>query len=162
MHSASNALQAEALRRYPALQGHGTFDGLTSAVGAEVTHTRDLLNTKYPVALARLFGSDVLRDLQFFLGTNCVLLCLAGVCLQANVGALRSRMILSAILVTTTLLAAYIYLFLQDWLLTLLFSSYVGATYVAWVAFVAASLLDIAFNKGSVTQSVLCGFAGLF
>lgn len=99
--------------------------------------------------------ANVLGDLRIFLGTNCALLCLAGFCLRANVGALRTRIGLSAILVATTMIGAYAYFFLQDWLLTLIFSTYVGLTYVAWVAVVAAILVDVAFNKGRVVQAVV-------
>lgn len=130
----------------------------------------DRTSTAWGVALERTeqwargyYGElveKVLSDLQVFLGTNCVLLVLAGVCLQGNVG--RTRIVLGIILIATTLLGAYCYLFLQDWVLTLLFSSYVGTAYITWVAFIAGLLLDCLFNKGRITQAAVSSLTALF
>lgn len=162
----SNYPEALALMLASLCEHQCSESAVASAVRASLTRT----STALGVALERTeqwargyYGElvgKVLADLQVFLGTNCVLLLLAAACLQGNVG--RTRIVLGSILVATTLLGAYCYLFLQNWVLALLFSSYVGSAYITWVSLIAATLLDCLFNKGRITQAAMSALPALF
>ena len=45
----------------------------------------------------------------------------------------------------------YLYLFSQDWLLTIIHGDYVGFAYIGWLGAAFLLLLDIAINRGRVT-----------
>lgn len=100
-------------------------------------------------------ATQLIREFRIFTGTNAMVfaLLLAAVLLkrQANLHLLPSTMALLAAAAVT----AYLYLFQQDWLHTVLFGDYVGFAYLAYLGGVFALLCDILFNRARITAAML-------
>ena len=52
-------------------------------------------------------------------------------------------------------LTAYLYLFNQNWLHTIIFSDYVGMTYIAYLAVAFSFICDLLFNRARITARIL-------
>jgi hypothetical protein len=65
-----------------------------------------------------------------------------------------------ALLLTATLVCASLYLFEQNWLLTLIHGDYMGWAYASYLGIAFLFLCDIALNKGRLTTEVLNGISG--
>ena len=60
----------------------------------------------------------------------------------------------AALLVVATLICSYFYVFEQNWLLTIVYSDYLGFSYLLYLGVVFLFLCDVVFNKGRVTTEV--------
>ncbi|HET9957334.1 MAG TPA: hypothetical protein VFQ61_22705 [Polyangiaceae bacterium] len=98
--------------------------------------------------------SQVVADVRVFLWTNAGLLGLAAGILYWR-GAGRVAVLFSGVLLVTVAIGAYLYVFGQDWLFTLLFARYLGYGYLGWCALIAVALLDCAFNRGRIVSALL-------
>lgn len=100
-------------------------------------------------------ASQLTREFRIFTGTNAVVFALLLVAVlvkrQAGLHLLPSAFVLLLAAVVT----AYLYLFNQNWLHTLVFSDFVGLGYIAYLGGVFALLCDIIFNRARVTVEVL-------
>lgn len=61
----------------------------------------------------------------------------------------------SGLLLVSTLLASWLYLFEQNWFFTILTNSYVGFSYLSWIALIFGLLADIVLNRGRVTTAII-------
>jgi hypothetical protein len=103
----------------------------------------------------------MLRELRLFAGINA-----AAFALVALAGALGLRReaapdvrrwlgMAAGLLTVSTLAAASLYVFNQNWLETLLFNRWVGWGYAAWLGLLFAWLCDLVLNRARVTRHVL-------
>jgi hypothetical protein len=74
--------------------------------------------------------------------------------------AVRLLFVPGVLLAVATLVCAYLYVFEQDWLLTLIHGDYLGFAYTAWLGVVFLLLCDIALNRGRITVQILNVAAG--
>ncbi len=58
----------------------------------------------------------------------------------------------------STLFCSYFYIFEQNWLLTIIHSSYLGFAYLTWLGIVFLFLCDIVFNRARITTEILNAF----
>jgi hypothetical protein len=95
------------------------------------------------------------REFRIFTGTNAIvfglLLIATMVKRQAGLHLLPSAFVL----LLAAAITAYLYLYNQNWLHTLVFSDFVGFAYVGYLAGVFALLCDILFNRARVTAELL-------
>ncbi|MFK7888544.1 MAG: hypothetical protein AB8G16_16910 [Gammaproteobacteria bacterium] len=126
--------------------------GSLNRLFAANTKITELIQGKY----AYVVGS-LKRDVRIFAGTNfAVFLSLLLVTFMKPRA--MGHLVLPAFLLTcSTVLTSYFYIFQQNWLLTILHSSYWGWAYTAYLALVFAILLDIVFNKARVTTEIVNG-----
>ena len=114
-----------------------------------------LIRTKYMETAEKLT-----REFKIFTGSNTVvfaLLAIAGlVKKKAGVHLIPS----AVVLVAAAGITAYLYLFNQNWLHTLVFSDYLGLAYVAYLSVVFAWLSDVIFNRARVTSAILRSIPG--
>lgn len=109
-----------------------------------------LVRAEYQDASAKL-----LREFRIFTTVNAlvfVALALAALRRPAANGLLLPAVMLLALSAGMT---AYLYLFRQDWIHTIVFNQYLGLTYVAYLALVFLFLSDILFNRGRVTAGFM-------
>ena len=67
-----------------------------------------------------------------------------------------THLILPAVLLTiSTLICSYFYIFEQNWFFTIIYNTYLGWSYLAYLGLVFAFLSDIAFNKARVTTEII-------
>lgn len=122
---------------------------ITNASAAQELLTT-LIRTKYMET-----ASQLTREFRIFTGTNALVfaLLLAAVFFKrrASMHLLPSAVVLLA----AASITAYLYLFNQDWLRTLVFSEYVGFAYVGYLCGAFALLCDVIFNRARVTAEAL-------
>lgn len=122
---------------------------MMEASKAEASLT-SLIRTKYMDTATQLT-----REFRIFTGANALVfaLLILAVLLKREAGLhlLPAAMVLLAAAATT----AYLYLFKQNWLHTLVFNDYVGLTYLGYLGLAFAFLADIIFNRGRVTTELL-------
>ncbi len=63
-----------------------------------------------------------------------------------------------ALMLLSTILCSYFYLFEQNWFYTIIYNNYTGFTYIGYLTFVFAVLCDIVFNKAKVTTEIINAF----
>jgi len=96
----------------------------------------------------------LLRDVRIFALTNAVMFLLAF--LMASADPLpRAVRLISGALMAGAAAGTLLYVFGQNWLQIFIFSDYAGFAYVAWVALIVGAELDVLFNRGRVTQTLL-------
>jgi hypothetical protein len=97
------------------------------------------------------------REFRIFTGTNALVFALlvAAVFVKRRAG--WHLFPLAVVLVGAASITAYIYLFNQNWLHTLVFSDYVGFTYLTYLAVVFVCLYDVIFNRARVTARLMTG-----
>jgi uncharacterized membrane protein (UPF0136 family) len=103
-------------------------------------------------------ATELKRDIRVFTASNAtvfiLLLLVSFVKPQAKV-----HLFLPAVLLAvSTLICSYFYIFEQNWLLTIIHSSYLGFAYLAWLGVVFLFLCDIVFNRGRITTKILNTF----
>lgn len=100
-------------------------------------------------------AGQLTREFRIFTGSNAVvfLLLLVAVLVKPKAGLhlLPSALVLLA----AASITAYLYLFNQNWLHTLVFSDFTGLAYVAYLGGAFALLSDIIFNRARVTAEIL-------
>ena len=109
-----------------------------------------LVRTQYMHTAAQL-----VREFRIFTGTNALVFALLAAAVlwrpRANIHLLPA----AAVLVLAAGVTGYLYLFNQNWLHTVVFGSYVGWAYLAWLGVAAALLGDVCLNRGRVVGNVL-------
>ena len=100
-------------------------------------------------------ANQINREFRIFTGTNAVVFALLLIVVlvkrQAGLHLLPSAVVLLA----AASITAYLYVFKQNWLHTLVFSDYVGLAYIAYLGATFALLCDIIFNRARVTAEAL-------
>ncbi len=112
-----------------------------------------MIRTQYIDTAAKL-----IREFRIFTGTNAlVFAALAAAVLwrpRANVHLLPA----AVVLVLAAGVTAWLYLFNQNWLHTVVFNDYVGWAYLGYLGVAAALLGDVCLNRGRVVGNVLSSF----
>lgn len=100
-------------------------------------------------------AEKITREFRIFTGVNLTisLALIAAVLLRprANVHLIPA----ASAIVLAGAVTAWAYLFKQDWLATIVFGSYVGWWYVAYLACMLALLGDVLLNRARVTVGVM-------
>jgi hypothetical protein len=109
-----------------------------------------IIRTKYMEVAEKL-----IREFRIFTGTNALVFALLGIGAFLKRGAGIHLIPPALVMVVAAAITGYLYIFNQDWLHTILFSNYVGFTYVGYLSIVFAILCDILFNRAKVTTEVL-------
>jgi hypothetical protein len=126
------------------------LEGQIGNASAAQEHLTSLIRAKYMET-----ANQVTREFRIFTGTNAFVfaLLLSAVLLKrrADLHLLPSALVLFAAASVT----AYLYLFNQNWLHTLVFSDYVGFAYLGYLAGAFAFLSDVVFNRGRITAEAL-------
>lgn len=100
-------------------------------------------------------ATQVLREFRIFTGTNALVfgLLLVALVLQRKAG--LHLLPAAALLLAAGLGTAYLYLFHQNWLHTLVFNDFVGWGYLAYLGVAFAFLSDVVFNRAHITAQLL-------
>ena len=107
-------------------------------------------------------ASDLKRDIRIFSATNAAAFILLLLSSLLKPQAVRHLFVPGLLLVVATLVCAYGYVFEQNWLLTVIYGSYLGYAYAAYLCVVFLFLCDIALNRGRVTTRLVNGLLDAF
>ena len=100
-------------------------------------------------------ATELKRDIRMFTGTNAAVFILLLLVSFLKPQAITHLFLPGVLLAVSTLICSYFYIFEQNWLLTIIHSSYLGFAYVAWLGIVFLFLCDIVFNRGRITTEIL-------
>ena len=99
--------------------------------------------------------ADLARDVRVFSGTNALVFALLFAAAFARPRAVLQLFVPGVMLAAAALSCSYLYLFEQNWLLTIIQESYLGFWYLAWLAFAFGLLLDIGLNRARITTEIV-------
>lgn len=99
--------------------------------------------------------ADLKREIRIFSGVNAGAFLLLLIVSFAKPGAARHLFVPGLLLAASTLLCTFLYVFEQNWLLTIVEGSYVGYAYAGWLGTAYLFLCDIALNRGRVTTTLV-------
>ena len=102
-------------------------------------------------------ATDLKRDIRIFTATNAGVFLLLVLVSFLKPSAVRHLFVPGLLLCVSTLLCAYGYVFEQNWLLTVIYGSYLGVAYSLYLVIVFLFLCDIALNRGRVTTRLVNG-----
>jgi hypothetical protein len=114
-----------------------------------------VIRTKYMETAEKLT-----REFRIFTGTNALIFALLGIAAFFKEGAGRHLVLPALVLIVAAAITGCLYLFNQNWLHTILFSDYVGLTYIVYLSIVFAFLCDVSFNRARVTARLLNSVGG--
>jgi hypothetical protein len=100
-------------------------------------------------------ATQLTREFRIFTGTNAIVFALLLVTVLVKRKAGLHLLPSALVLLLAATVTAYLYLFNQNWLHTLVFSDFVGFAYIAYLGGAFALLCDIIFNRARVTTEVL-------
>lgn len=100
-------------------------------------------------------ANQLTREFRIFTGTNAIVFALLLVAVLVKPQAGLHLLPSAVVLLLAAAVTAYLYLFNQNWLHTLVFSDFVGLAYIAYLGGAFALLCDIIFNRARVTTEVL-------
>ena len=101
----------------------------------------------------------VLDDFKIFAGSNFFVLVLILLLLHYKPLSTRTLEVLAGLMIVSSLIASYFYLFNQNWFFTLIFDDYVGFWYLLYLGILFGFLVDIGLNKARVTTNLLNGIS---
>jgi hypothetical protein len=103
-------------------------------------------------------ATELKRDIRIFTASNAVVFILLLLVSFSKPQAITHLFLPGVLLAVSTLICSYFYIFEQNWLLTIIFNSYLGFAYLAWLGVVFLFLCDIVFNRGRITTEILNAF----
>jgi len=126
------------------------YESAIARHGLALGRLRNLIEGEYDAIMGKLRG-----DLTIFSASSFAALFFAFLLSILRGRAAAQLLPLSIALSTATVIAAIWYVFGQDWVMTMIYSSYWGWSYPVVVATIAVFLLDIAINKARITSHLL-------
>ena len=97
-------------------------------------------------------------DIRIFLGANALIFSFLLLVSFLKPKATEHLFLPAILMLVSTVIGSYFYLFEQDWFYTIVYNDYVGFGYVAYLAIIFAVLCDIAFNKAKVVTAIINQF----
>jgi hypothetical protein len=119
---------------------------------AENTRLTTLIQQKYLELV-----EELKREIRIFTTTNAVSFLLLLLIAFAKPQATKHLLFPGILLLASTLFCAWLYLFSQNWLLTIIHGDYTGFAYTAYLGLVFLFFCDIGLNRGRVTTHVANG-----
>ncbi|WP_444931342.1 hypothetical protein ACJJIF_06060 [Microbulbifer sp. SSSA002] len=94
-------------------------------------------------------------DVRIFLGVNAAVFIFLLIASFMQPRAVKQLFLPGGLMLASTAVCSYFYLFEQNWFYTIIYSDYTGFAYVGYWGLVFAILCDIVFNRARVTTEVL-------
>ena len=111
---------------------------------------QDFMRTKYME-----IATDLKRDVRIFTGSNALIFLLLLLVSFLKPKAIAHLFLPGVLLVISTLVCSYFYIFEQNWLLTIIYNDYLGYGYLTYVGILFLFLCDIVFNGARVTTEII-------
>lgn len=96
-------------------------------------------------------------DVRIFLATNAVIFIFLLLTSFMRPQAVKHLFLPAGLMLASTVICSYFYLFEQNWFYTIIYNDYTGYSFIGYLAFVFAILCDIVFNKARVTTEIVNG-----
>jgi hypothetical protein len=148
-------LRSETRERIAQVLEAGTLNGIES-----LTTINERLTDVIQGSYLRVVG-ELKRDLRIFTATNfcCFLLLLLATFLRPP--ATAQLFVPGMLLLAATLYCSYAYVFEQNWLLTIIYSDYLGFGYLGCLALTFLFQCDVVFNRGRASAALVGAIVGV-
>lgn len=133
------------------------YDGITLKLKPRFEVLRSMVEAKYHAVF-----DELRRDIAIFLTANLIVLGTALLLSLIRGAAARHLAPIVLLMTLATGLAAYLYVFGRNWVLTIIYSDYLGWTYLIFLAAVFLLLADIGVNRARVISRFLNAISDLF
>lgn len=94
-------------------------------------------------------------DVRIFLGINSLVFIFLFIASFLKPRATEHLFLPGVLMLLSTAICSYFYLFEQNWFYTILYNNYTGFGYLAYLLVVFAILCDIVFNKARITTEII-------
>lgn len=101
--------------------------------------------------------SKLTMDVRIFLGANSIVFIFLLLVSFLKPRAIRHLFLPGGLMLGSTVICSYFYIFNQNWFYTIIYNDYTGFAYIGYLAFVFVVLCDIIFNKARVTTEIING-----
>ncbi len=101
---------------------------------------------------------DLKRDIRIFTAANAVAFLLVLAVALWKPQASLQLFVPGVLLTIATVVCAYCYVFEQNWLMTIIYSDYLGFAYVGYLGLAFGLLSDIVLNRARLTTTIVNGF----
>ncbi len=118
---------------------------------------KSFTNAKYMEIVERLT-----LDIRIFLGANAFVFLFLLFSSFVKPRAVKHLFLPGVLMLVSTIICSYFYLFEQNWFYTIIYNDYTGMAYIAYLSGVFGVLCDIAFNRARVTTQALNGVLQAF
>ena len=95
------------------------------------------------------------RDVRIFLISNALIFLFLLVTSFLQPKGIKQLFLPATLLMTSSVVASYFYIFKQNWFMTIMFGNYVGWLYLLYLLLIFLFLCDIVFNKARVSTFIL-------
>ena len=100
-------------------------------------------------------ATELKRDVRLFISVNLLVFLLLLLISFLKPIAIKHLFLPGVLLMVSTFICSYFYIFQQNWLMTIIYSNYWGFAYLAYVGFVFSFLCDIVFNRARITTEII-------
>ena len=126
------------------------FTAKIASLSAATKKLEAFMTSKYMFVVENL-----IHDFRIFLGSSFFVLLLMLILLFVKPLAKMQISLVASMMLISTLLTSYLYLFRQNWFYTVLYSDYWGFWYLFYVGVIFLLLCDILFNKARITTEIV-------
>jgi len=113
----------------------------------------DFMKMKY-MDIANKLSSD----LRIFTGINSIVFLVLLLVSFLKPRAINHLFLPGVVLLISTIICSYFYIFEQNWFFTIIYNDYMGYGYLVYMAIIFTFLCDIVFNSARVSTSIINGF----
>ena len=94
-------------------------------------------------------------DIRIFLGVNSIIFLFLLLASFLKPKATEHLFLPATLILISTVICSYFYIFEQNWFYTIIYNSYTGFGYIAYLTIIFAILCDIIFNKAKITTEII-------
>ena len=142
-------LSCECRKKHEKALESGTKSSILSLENANVVLV-NFMKTKYMEVANKLRA-----DFRIFTASNTAVFLFLLLISFLKPKAITHLVLPAALLTLSTIICSYFYIFEQNWFFTIIYNTYLGWSYLAYVGLVFAFLCDIVFNKARVTTEII-------
>jgi len=142
-------LSCECRKKHEKAIERGTKSSILSMENANAV-LMDFMKTKYMEVANKLK-----TDFRIFTGSNTLVFILLLLISFLKPRAITHLILPAALLTLSTVICSYFYIFEQNWFFTIIYNTYLGWSYLAYLGVVFAFLCDIVFNKARATTQII-------
>ncbi len=142
-------LSCECRKKHERALEKGTKSSILSMQNANVV-LLDFMKTKYMEVANKLK-----IDFRIFTASNTLVFFFLLLVSFLKPRAITHLILPAALLTLSTVICSYFYIFEQNWFFTIIYNTYLGWSYLAYLGIVFAFLCDIVFNKARVTTEII-------
>ncbi|PTB83866.1 hypothetical protein C9926_00745 [Sulfurovum lithotrophicum] len=98
---------------------------------------------------------NIIKDFRIFLGSSFFVLLLMLILLYTKPQATIQIDVLASMMLVSTVVSSYLYIFKQNWFYTIIYNDFIGYAYLMYLGIIFLFLCDIIFNKARITTEIV-------